>query len=169
MYFPVDRQSPRDDPGELQIGPAVRASARRGPGRHAMRSHRLFVDAPCSSDVLSFLSQRDNNPRNVLGEHIELQIYEIPGFCPIKIRLTPGVRNDPRDEASRKSIGDGETDSVDSDGTLGSHIMRELSRQFDFELEICASLLEGDNGRDAINVALNEMSAQAGVSAQSAL
>src|SRR5262249_43439105 len=128
MYFPVDRQGLPDGPGALQIGPAVHASARRGTGRQAMRSHRLFADAACSSDVLSFLNQRCNNPRNVLCENIELQIYQIAGLCPIKIRLTPGVRNDPRDEASWKNIGDGKADSVEGDGTLGSHMMRELVR-----------------------------------------
>jgi hypothetical protein len=38
-------------------------------------------------------------------------------------------------------------------------------RQSDFKPEVCASPLETENGRDAVNVALNEMSAYAAVSA----
>jgi hypothetical protein len=38
-------------------------------------------------------------------------------------------------------------------------------RQSDFESEVCAFPVEGKNGRDAINVTLNEMPAYAGVRA----
>jgi len=48
-------------------------------------------------------------------------------------------------------------------------MLRELARQFDFHSEVCAFRVECNNGRDAINVALNEMSAEATVSAQSPL
>jgi len=43
--------------------------------------------------------------------------------------------------------------------------MLGVFRQFDFQSEVCAFRVEGDNGRDAINVTLNEMSAYAAVSA----
>src|SRR5215471_12525548 len=48
-------------------------------------------------------------------------------------------------------------------------MLRELARQFDFHSEVRAFLVECNDGRDAINVALNEMSAEATVSAQSPL
>ena len=76
-----------------------------------------------------------------------------------------GVGNDPDREAFRKNFRNGKTDPIDGDRTLGSHIMSGVFRQFDFESEVCAFRGEGDNGRDAINVALNEMSADAAVSA----
>jgi hypothetical protein len=79
--------------------------------------------------------------------------------------MTLGVGNDPHSEASRKNFRNGKTDSIDCDRTLGSYIMRELARQFDFQPEVCAFRVEGDNGRDAINVALNKMSTNAAVSA----
>jgi hypothetical protein len=41
--------------------------------------------------------------------------------------------------------------------------MSSVLRQFDFESEVCAFCIEGDYGRDAINVTLNEMSADATV------
>ena len=79
--------------------------------------------------------------------------------------MTLGVRNDPDRKASRKNFRNGKTDSIDGDRTLGSHIMPGVFRQFDFESKVRAFRIEGDNGRDAINVALNEMSADAAVSA----
>ena len=79
--------------------------------------------------------------------------------------MTLGVGNDTDRKASRKNFRNGKTDSIDGDRTLGSHIMPGVFRQFDFESKVRAFRIEGDNGRDAINVALNEMSADAAVSA----
>ena len=79
--------------------------------------------------------------------------------------MTLGVGNDPDRKASRKNFRNGKTDSIDGDRTLGSHIMPGVFRQFDFESEVCAFRVEVDNGRDAINMALNEMSADTAVGA----
>ena len=55
-----------------------------------------------------------------------------------------GVGNDPHRKASRKDFRNGKTDSIDGDRTLGSHIMPGVFRQFDFESEVCAFSIEGD-------------------------
>ena len=47
--------------------------------------------------------------------------------------------------------------------------MREAFRQPDFQSEVCAFPRQTDNGRNKVNVALHEMSADATVSTQSAL
>ena len=75
-----------------------------------------------------------------------------------------GVGNDPHRKAFRKNFGNGKTDSIDRDRPLGSHIMSGVFRQFDFESKVCSLCVEGDNSSDAINVTLNEMSAEAAVS-----
>src|SRR5262249_42313409 len=72
----------------------------------------------------------------------------------------------PCNEAFRKNIGNGQADSIDRDRSLRSDIRRERFRQFDFQPEIWASLLERHNVRDAIHMALNEMSTEAPVGAQ---
>ena len=47
--------------------------------------------------------------------------------------------------------------------------MRELARQLHFQSKVGAFLVESDNGRDAINVALHKMSAQTPIRGQGAL
>ncbi len=47
--------------------------------------------------------------------------------------------------------------------------MREFAWQSDFQSEVCSFPVEPDNGRNAIDVALKEMAAQAAVCAQSSL
>src|SRR5215471_15009165 len=79
------------------------------------------------------------------------------------------IRDNPRNEAFWKNIGNGEADSIDRDRGLRSDIRRKLFWQFDFQPEIWAFLVERHNMRDAIHVPLNEVSTQASVSAQSAL
>ena len=110
-----------------------------------------------------------NHSLDVLGENIELKIYEVAGCRTIKVGMTLGIGNDPDHEARRKHVRNGKTDPIEGDRTLGSHIMSEVFRQFNFESEVCAFRGEDDNGRDAIDVALHEMSADAAVSAQRAL
>ena len=75
-----------------------------------------------------------------------------------------GVGNDPHRKASRKNFRNSKTDSIDTDRTLGNYIMPGIFRQFDFQSGVCAFRVESYNRRDAINVALNEMSADATVS-----
>ena len=83
--------------------------------------------------------------------------------------MTHRVGNDPNREAFRKKFRNSKADSVDRDRTLESHVMRKFFRHFDFQSEICALPVERDNARDAIDVALNEVSAEACVSARSPL
>ena len=76
-----------------------------------------------------------------------------------------GVGNDPHRKASRKNFRNGKTDSIDGDRTLGSHIMPGVFWQFDFQSEVFAFSIERGDARGSIYVALNEMSAEASVSA----
>ena len=70
------------------------------------------------------------------------------------------VRDDPYSEAFRKNISDREADSVESDRTFAGNILRKRGEQLDFQSKIWAFLLEGNNTRHAIDMALHEMSAQ---------
>ncbi len=131
-----------------------------------MQLRRQPTDAAWSSDApSSFCHGRRNHSLDVLGQDVELEIYEIADGCTIKVGMALGVGNDPHRKASRKDFRNGKTDSIDGDRTLGNHIMPGVFRQFDFQSEVCAFPVEGENGRDAIYVALNEMSADAAVSA----
>src|SRR3954463_349758 len=131
-----------------------------------MQSRRQSAEAAWSSQRRSWLCHcRRNHSLDVLGQDVELEIHEIGDRCTIEIGMIPGVRSDPHSKASRQDFRNGKTDSIDADRTLRSHIMPGCIRQSDFKSEVCASPFESENGRDAIDVTLNEMSAYAGVSA----
>src|SRR6266568_1782138 len=80
-----------------------------------------------------------------------------------------GVRDDPCDETFRKNISDCEADSVESDRTFAGNILRKPGRQLEFQSKIRAFLLEGHNARDAVDMALHEMSAESSRGRESAL
>src|SRR5260370_35991605 len=80
-----------------------------------------------------------------------------------------GVRDDPHDKAFWENISDCEADSVESDRTFACYILCKPGRQLDFQSEIRAFLLEANNARHAVDMALYEMSAQPSLDRESAL
>ena len=100
---------------------------------------------------------------DIFRNDIEFQVHVRSGLQVMQVGEFPRMRDDPDHEASRENVRNGKTDSIDRDRPLGSHIMSGVFRQFDFESKVCAFRPERDNGRNAINVALNEMSADAAV------
>ena len=79
----------------------------RTPLGRATRHHSFFV-----TDGATILL-------NVLGQDVELEIYEIAGFGAIEIGVALGAGNNPDRQAFREEFRDREADSVDCDRTLG--------------------------------------------------
>src|SRR5215469_198958 len=106
---------------------------------------------------------------DVFGQNVELDIHRIAGSSAIKISMALRVWDDPYDETLWKRFSDRQADTVESDRTLGHHILRKLSQQLDFQAKIRAFLLERNNARHAIDVALHKVSTQASFGGQGTL
>lgn len=106
---------------------------------------------------------------DVFGENIELEIDESARLEEPQVRLFPGVRNDPDDETLSRPLRDRQADAVDCDRTFGRDVAREVVRQIDLEAEIRALLLKTENARGAVDVALDEVSAEAAIRGKCAL
>ncbi len=51
------------------------------------------ADAAWLSDASSFLNRQGrDHSLHILGENVELEIYEIAAFCPVKIRMASSCR-----------------------------------------------------------------------------
>ena len=80
-----------------------------------------------------------------------------------------GIGDNPGDETPRKNFSDRKADSVHRNRPFWSDITGELSWKRYFQSKIHILLVEGEDRRRVIDVALHEMSAEAAIGAQRAL
>src|SRR5438067_2738039 len=100
------------------------------------------------------------HPFDILGEDIELEVHQISSVQRIEVRVAFRVGDDPYCERVRTDLRDREADPVYCDRAFAGYIMCKLAGQFDLQSEICAFSVERDDCRRAIDMALNEMSAE---------
>src|SRR5438034_591527 len=93
----------------------------------------------------SFNDEWQNHSVDILGENVELDVHWIARLRSIEVGVLFRVRHNPSDETIGKNFGDRKADSIESDRAFGSHIMRELSWQLDFQSKIRPAFLEGDD------------------------
>src|SRR5947209_15330663 len=107
--------------------------------------------------------------RDIFGENVELEIHQIACLCTVEVGVLLGIGDNPGDETPRKNFSGRKADSVHRNRPFWSDITGELSWKRYFQSKIHILLVEGEDRRRAIDVALHEMSAEAAIGAQRAL
>ena len=105
---------------------------------------------------------------DVFGEHIEFQVDSVTDFSGAEVGGFARVGDDPGGEVIRANFGDGEADAIDGDGALEDEVAGGLGREGDLEEEIGAAGFQLEDGGGAIDVALDEVAAHAGIGAHGA-
>lgn len=106
---------------------------------------------------------------DVFGEEVEFEVYQLAGAGLGEVGLPAGVGDDPDGEIFGSYFGDGEGDAVDGDGAFGDNVLGEIRREFDFEAVVGPDGAPVEDGRCAIDVALDEVAAEAAGGGEGAL
>ena len=66
------------------------------------------------------------HPFNILGENVELEVYQAASFSTAKVGVTFRVRDDPDRESLRQNLSDSQANAIDGNRSFASDITRKL-------------------------------------------
>lgn len=111
---------------------------------------------------------RREEPLGIFREDIELEVDGIVLRQCAEIGFFQGVRNDPNREGIFTEFADSEAHPIDGDGAFPGHITHEFLRDSNYDLAIFSLVLRLEDRSHRIDVALDKVSSEAGVRAESA-
>src|ERR1044072_8864506 len=124
---------------------------------------RSFAESwPCSCGVLALgWLQRGIESLHIPRHHVALEVYPVPGFALTERGALEGLGDERNLERRRVEIAHGEADAVDRDGAALDDQGKKFSWGRDAHAAGEAVLLGGGDLPDAVDVALDDVAAEA--------
>jgi len=104
----------------------------------------------------------------VFGEEVGFEVDELAGFGGLEVGDLDGMGDDPEDGGGWGEVGDGEGDAVDGEGSFVDAVFVDVGGEGDFEAVVLAAWGEVEDPAGGVDVALDEVAAEASVGGEGA-